>query len=115
MQVEVRAPDLPPEAVEQMRRRIADLERFTDDPPEGVRLTAARRRRRRTGAGRALRRRAARPHRFVHARTNEDGVVYWRDDGRIGLLFPPGSIDAADGRGRVYLRFDGDYGLVEPV
>src|SRR3954468_9901526 len=39
MQVEVRAPDLPPEAVEHMRRRIADLERFTDDPPEAVRLT----------------------------------------------------------------------------
>jgi putative sigma-54 modulation protein len=87
-------------------------------------------------------------------RTNEDVVVFWRDDGRIGLLFPPGSvladendvvvpmpsrysdpltlaaarsemdvlnhrflyyIDAEDERGRVlYLRTDGDYGLVEP-
>ena len=92
---------------------------------------------------------------FVHARTNEDVVVYWRDDGRLGLLFPPGSVledegdpivpepsrysdplpfavarsemdmlnhrflyylDAEDERGRVlYLRFDGDYGLVEPA
>ena len=91
---------------------------------------------------------------FVHARTNEDVVVHWRDDGRIGLLFPQDSvladeddvvvpepsrysepltletaraemdilnhrflyfIDADDGRGRVlYLRHDGDYGLVEP-
>ncbi|MDX6570349.1 MAG: hypothetical protein QOH15_2927 [Gaiellales bacterium] len=91
---------------------------------------------------------------FVHARTHEDVVVYLRDDGRIGLLFPEGSrladeddivvpkpsrypapiflsaartemdfldhrflyfIDAADGRGKViYLRHDGDYGLVEP-
>jgi hypothetical protein len=91
---------------------------------------------------------------FRHARTGEDVVVYRRDDGRIGLLHPPGSpladendlvvpepsrypepipllkardemdvlghrflyfIDAADGRGRVlYLRHDGDYGLVEP-
>jgi ribosome-associated translation inhibitor RaiA len=91
---------------------------------------------------------------FVHARTNEDVVVHWRDDGRIGLLFPQGSAladeddivvpepsrysgpltldaalaemdllnhrflyftDASDGRGRVlYLRHDGDYGLVEP-
>jgi ribosome-associated translation inhibitor RaiA len=93
-------------------------------------------------------------HLFVHVRSNEDVVVFWRDDGRIGLLFPPGSvladendvvvgmpsrytepltlaaarsemdmldhrflyyIDAGDGRGRVlYLRTDGDYGLVEP-
>ncbi|MDX6725451.1 MAG: hypothetical protein QOK49_256 [Baekduia sp.] len=93
-------------------------------------------------------------HLFVHVRTNEDVVVFWRDDGRIGLLFPPGSvladendvvvpmpsrysdpltlaaarsemdvlnhrflyyIDAEDERGRVlYLRTDGDYGLVEP-
>jgi ribosome-associated translation inhibitor RaiA len=93
-------------------------------------------------------------HLFVHVRTNEDVVVFWRDDGRIGLLFAPGSvladendivvpmpsrygepltlaaarsemdvlnhrflyyIDADDGRGRVlYLRSDGDYGLVEP-
>jgi hypothetical protein len=91
---------------------------------------------------------------FRHARTGEDVVVYRRDDGRIGLLHPPGSpladendivvpkpsrhaqpiplakardemdvlnhrflyfIDAADGRGKVlYLRHDGDYGLVEP-
>ena len=91
---------------------------------------------------------------FVHARTNEDVVVYRRDDGRIGLLHPPFSkladendivvpepsrysrpltldeartemnylnhrflyfIDAADMRGKVlYLRHDGDYGLVEP-
>jgi ribosome-associated translation inhibitor RaiA len=92
---------------------------------------------------------------FRHARTGEDVVVHRRDDGRIGLLFPPGSaladendvivpqpsrydgprtlsaareemdlanhrfvyfIDAADGRGKViYLRHDGDYGLVEPA
>jgi ribosome-associated translation inhibitor RaiA len=91
---------------------------------------------------------------FRHARTAEDVVVYRRDDGRIGLLHPPGSeladeddvvvpepsrypeairlsearaemdvlghrflyfIDSADGRGKVlYLRHDGDYGLVEP-
>jgi ribosome-associated translation inhibitor RaiA len=91
---------------------------------------------------------------FRHARTGEDVVVHRRDDGRIGLLHPPGSplsaendivvpepsryeqpiplakardemdvlghrflyfIDAADGRGKVlYLRHDGDYGLVEP-
>ncbi|HEX4717411.1 MAG TPA: sigma 54 modulation/S30EA ribosomal C-terminal domain-containing protein [Thermoleophilaceae bacterium] len=89
-----------------------------------------------------------------HVRTNEDVVVYRRDDGRIGLIHPPGSaladendivvpepsrytepltlrnardemdvlnhrflyfVDAADGRGKVlYLRHDGDYGLVEP-
>jgi ribosome-associated translation inhibitor RaiA len=92
---------------------------------------------------------------FRHVRTSEDVVVYRRDDGRIGLLHPPGSaladendivvpqasryrepiplsnardemdvlghrfvyfIDAADGRGKVlYLRQDGDYGLVEPA
>jgi ribosome-associated translation inhibitor RaiA len=92
---------------------------------------------------------------FVHARTGEDVVVYLRDDGRIGLLFPPGSkldderdivvpkesrypgpielrqartemdfldhrflyfIDAEDARGKViYLRHDGDYGLVQPA
>jgi hypothetical protein len=92
---------------------------------------------------------------FRHVRTSEDVVVYRRDDGRIGLLFPPGSvladendivvpepsryeepiplrkareemdwlnhrflyfIDADDGRGKVlYLRHDGDYGLVEPA
>jgi ribosome-associated translation inhibitor RaiA len=90
---------------------------------------------------------------FVHARTREDVVVYLRDDGGIGLLFPEGSrladegdivvpkpsrypepislsaartemdfldhrflyfIDAAHRRGTViYLRHDGDYGLVE--
>jgi ribosome-associated translation inhibitor RaiA len=91
---------------------------------------------------------------FTHARTREDVVVHRRDDGRVGLLHPPGSaladendivvpepsrypepiplerargemdvldhrflyfIDAADGRGKViYLRHDGDYGLVTP-
>jgi ribosome-associated translation inhibitor RaiA len=91
---------------------------------------------------------------FRHARTNEDVVVYRRDDGRIGLIHPQGSaladendivvpepsrysealtleqarremdvlnhrflyfIDAADMRGKViYLRHDGDYGLVQP-
>ena len=94
-------------------------------------------------------------HLFVHVRTGEDVVVHWRDDGRVGLIHPRGSvladesddivvpeasrfsdpltldavkaemdlvnqrflyfIDAADGRGKViYLRHDGDYGLVEP-
>jgi hypothetical protein len=93
-------------------------------------------------------------HLFVHARTGEDVVVHWRDDRRIALLFPRGSVladeadivvpepsrysdplsfdaaraemdllnhrflyfaDAADLRGKaLYLRFDGDYGLVEP-
>jgi ribosome-associated translation inhibitor RaiA len=91
---------------------------------------------------------------FVHARTNEDVVVYRRSDGGIGLIHPPGSpladedgivvpepsryapmtlaaakaqlddldlrwiffVDVEDGRGKVlYLRHDGDYGLVEPV
>ena len=92
---------------------------------------------------------------FVHARTGEDVVVYLRDDGRIGLLFPPRGkldderdivvpkpsrypgplelrqartemdfldhrflycIDAKDVRGKViYLRHDGDYGLVQPA
>jgi ribosome-associated translation inhibitor RaiA len=92
---------------------------------------------------------------FRHAETGEDVVVYRRDDGRIGLLHPPGSplanehddlvvpepsrypdpipltrardemdvlnhrflyfIDETDGRGKViYLRHDGNYGLVEP-
>jgi ribosome-associated translation inhibitor RaiA len=91
---------------------------------------------------------------FRHARTGEDVVVYRRDDGRIGLLHPPGSpladdnhlvvpepgrypepvslervreeldvlgegfiyfTDERDGRGKVlYVRQDGDYGLVEP-
>jgi hypothetical protein len=91
---------------------------------------------------------------FVHARTREDVTAYLRDDGRIGLLFPEGSVladeddivvpkpsrypgpitlsaariemdfldhrflyfvDAKDRRGKViYLRHDGDYGLVEP-
>jgi ribosome-associated translation inhibitor RaiA len=31
-------------------------------------------------------------HLFVHVRTNEDVVVHHRDDGRIGLLFPRGSV-----------------------
>jgi ribosome-associated translation inhibitor RaiA len=94
-------------------------------------------------------------HLFMHVRTREDAVVHRREDGRIGLIHPRGSIlgdetddvvvaepnrysdpltleaartemdivshsflyfiDAADGRGRVlYLRHDGDYGLVEP-
>jgi ribosome-associated translation inhibitor RaiA len=94
-------------------------------------------------------------HLFVHARTGEDVVVHWRDDRRIGLIHPRGSlladegddvvvaepswysepqaleavraemdlvdhrflyfIDAKDGRGKViYLRHDGDYGLVVP-
>jgi ribosome-associated translation inhibitor RaiA len=94
-------------------------------------------------------------HLFVHVRTSEDVVVHRRDDRRVGLIYPRGSIladetdevvaaepnrysepltldaaraemdvvnhsflyytDAADGRGRVlYLRHDGDYGLVEP-
>jgi hypothetical protein len=91
---------------------------------------------------------------FRHARTDEDVVVYRRDDGRLGLIHPPGSaladekalvepepsryptpikledaradmdeldqrflyfVDPDDGRGKVlYLRHDGDYGLVEP-
>ena len=91
---------------------------------------------------------------FRHESTGEDLVVYRRDDGRIGLLHPPGSplsgedslvvpepsrypepiflerardemdvlnhrflyfVDAADGRGKViYLRHDGNYGLVLP-
>jgi ribosome-associated translation inhibitor RaiA len=94
-------------------------------------------------------------HLFRHVRTGEDVVVYRRDDGRIGLIHPPGSpladendvvvtepsrysspmtlddaraemdmlnhrflyfIDANDGRGKViFLRHDGDYGLVEPA
>jgi ribosome-associated translation inhibitor RaiA len=94
-------------------------------------------------------------HLFRHVRTGEDVVVYRRDDGRVGLIFPPGStladegdeivvaepsrysspltldtaraemdllnhrflyfVDAEDGRGKVlYLRHDGDYGLVLP-
>lgn len=93
-------------------------------------------------------------HLFSHVRTGEDVVVHWRDDHRLGLLFPPGSVladendivapmpsrysgpvalddarsemdvlehrflyftHADDGRGKVlYLRFDGDYGLVQP-
>jgi hypothetical protein len=91
---------------------------------------------------------------FTHVRTNEDVVVYRRDDARIGLIHPWGSaladendivvpepsryteaisldaarsemnllnhrflyfIDVEDLRGKViYLRHDGDYGLVEP-
>lgn len=94
-------------------------------------------------------------HLFVHVRTSEDVVVHRREDKRVGLIHPRGSIladetdeivvaepnrysdpltldetraeedvvnhrfmyfiDAADGRGKVlYLRHDGDYGLVEP-
>ena len=257
MDVEVTAPDVPPDVVEQIRRQVARLEQVVDDPPVGVRLTVRpgprgagphsrrpfvadasapvqgrvvaahalgptpmtaaeavverlrRQLRRMVDADVALRneprtiaraiadlRRTPRPqptrsskppeerrivHRhtysdepeptlsaiadlldddqsfrlFVHVRTNEDVVVYWRDDGRVGLLFPPGSvlededdpvvpepsryseplplavargemdllnhrflyfIDAEDERGKVlYLRFDGDYGLVEPA
>jgi ribosome-associated translation inhibitor RaiA len=91
---------------------------------------------------------------FRHARTEEDVVVYRRDDGRLGLIHPQGSplagentlvepepsrypapikfddaradmdeldlrflyfVDLDDGRGKVlYLRHDGDYGVVEP-
>jgi ribosome-associated translation inhibitor RaiA len=91
---------------------------------------------------------------FRHESTGEDLVVYRRDDGRIGLLHPPGSplsgedglvvpepsrypepiflerardemdvlnhrflyfVDDADGRGKViYLRHDGNYGLLLP-
>jgi ribosome-associated translation inhibitor RaiA len=91
---------------------------------------------------------------FTHVRTDEDVVVYRRDDHRIGLIHPRESsladeddivvpepnrysrpltveqarteedhlnhrflyfIDAGDGRGKVlYLRHDGDYGLVVP-
>lgn len=39
MDVEVRAPDVPPRLVEQIRRRVAGLERLVDDPPAEVRLT----------------------------------------------------------------------------
>ena len=39
MDVEVRAPDVPPRLVEQIRRRVAGLERLVDDPPPEVRLT----------------------------------------------------------------------------
>jgi len=94
-------------------------------------------------------------HLFIHVRTNEDVVVHRREDHRVGLIHPRGSVladesdevvaaepnrysdpltldtarsemdmvnhrflyylDAGDGRGRVlYLRRDGDYGLVEP-
>jgi hypothetical protein len=93
-------------------------------------------------------------HLFSHVRTGEDVVVHWREDRRIGLLYPPDSVladengvvipkpsrysrpltldiargemdalehrflyfvHAADERGKVlYLRFDGDYGLVQP-
>ncbi len=92
---------------------------------------------------------------FDHVRSSEWVTVYRRDDGRIGLLFPPGSVlsdendivvpqpsrydrpltlsevraemdivnhrfvyfvDADDALGKVlYLRHDGDYGLVAPV
>jgi ribosome-associated translation inhibitor RaiA len=94
-------------------------------------------------------------HLFVHVRTSEDVIVHRRDDKRVGLIHPRGSVladetdeivvaepnrysdpltldearaeedivnhrflyfvDAGDGRGKVlYLRHDGDYGLVEP-
>jgi ribosome-associated translation inhibitor RaiA len=93
-------------------------------------------------------------HLFRHVRAPEDVVVYRRDDDRIGLIHPQGSVladendvvvpqpsrysgplplddaraemdelnhrflyftDAEDGRGKaLYLRFDGDYGLVVP-
>jgi ribosome-associated translation inhibitor RaiA len=255
MDVEVRAPDVAPRLVAQIRRRVAGLERLLDDPPPGVRLTvrpaaassgsrarsfvadatapdhgrvlaahaigptaivaateAVERLRRQLRRARdsevALRdeprviargieelrridgRRPELPrkppeerrivHRraasdeprsslsaiadlldddqefrlFVHVLTNEDVVVHWRDDGRVGLLHPQGSaladedtpvvpepsryseplalaaahaemdllshrflyfIDADDRRGKLlYLRHDGDYGLVEP-
>src|SRR5258708_4693333 len=39
MDVEVRAPDVSPRLVEQIRRRAAGLERLVDDPPPSVRLT----------------------------------------------------------------------------
>ena len=77
---------------------------------------------------------------FRSAATGEDVVVYRRDDGRVDLIHPPGRypgpiklddaradmdelndrflyfIDIDDGRGKVlYLRHDGDYGLVEPA
>jgi ribosome-associated translation inhibitor RaiA len=45
MDVEVRAPDVAPRLVEQIRRRVAGLERLVDDPPPEVRLTV------RPGAG----------------------------------------------------------------
>lgn len=256
MDVEVRAPDVPPRLVEQIRRRVAGLEQLVDDPPPEVRLTVRpgparsgphgrrpfvadasapdhgrvlaahalgptaitaaaaaverlRRQLRRTrdsevalrdeprviarGIAELRRLEPQRPelprkppeerrivHRrafsqepestlsaiadlldddqefrlFVHVLTHEDVVVHWRDDGRVGLLHPQGSvlaeegppvvpepsryseplpfavaraemdlldhrflyfIDAEDGRGKVlYLRYDGDYGLVEP-
>ncbi|WP_027006196.1 sigma 54 modulation/S30EA ribosomal C-terminal domain-containing protein [Conexibacter woesei] len=39
MEIEVSAPDVPPRLVEQIRRRVAGLERLVDDPPPEVRLT----------------------------------------------------------------------------
>jgi ribosome-associated translation inhibitor RaiA len=255
MDVEVRAPDVPPRLVEQIRRRVSGLERLVDDPPPAVRLTVRpgpalsgphsrrpfiadasapdhgrvlaahalgptaitaaaaaverlQRQLRRTrdsevalrddprviarGIAELRRLERQRPelprkppedrrivHRraysdepeptlsaiadlldddqefrlFVHVLTDEDVVVHWRDDGRVGLLHPQGSaladegppvvpepsrysrplsfavaraemdlldhrflyfIDAEDQRGKVlYLRYDGDYGLVE--
>jgi ribosome-associated translation inhibitor RaiA len=41
---------------------------------------------------------------FTHARTREDAVVHRRDDGRIGLLHPPGSM----------LAFENDIVVPEP-
>jgi ribosome-associated translation inhibitor RaiA len=39
MDVEVTASHVPPDLVEQMRRKVAELGRLLDDPPVGVRLT----------------------------------------------------------------------------
>jgi ribosome-associated translation inhibitor RaiA len=39
MDIEVTAPDVSPRLVEQIRRRVAGLERLVDDPPPEVRLT----------------------------------------------------------------------------
>jgi ribosome-associated translation inhibitor RaiA len=77
---------------------------------------------------------------FRSADTGEDVVVYRRDDGTVETIRPPGRypgpiklddaradmdelndrflffVDIEDGRGKVlYLRHDGDYGLVEPA
>jgi ribosome-associated translation inhibitor RaiA len=92
---------------------------------------------------------------FVDSATGDEVLAYIRDDGRIGLIVPPGSgaaaddeivvaeasrysapleldeakremderdarflffVDAEDGRAKLlYLRRDGDYGLLEPV
>jgi len=92
---------------------------------------------------------------FHDAATNMDEVVYRRDDGRIGLIYPAGAqslpaddgpvseasrfsepialeaaveemnvlshrfmffVDADSDRGNViYMRYDGNYGLIEPA